>query len=156
MPKLTILIGIPCSGKSTWAKEQLKANQNLIRVNRDEFRYMLRDDGNPGNRIEKIIDILQEQAILHALVRGFDVIVDNTNCKPKYLNALVDSFSEYADIEFKTFEISLVDAFQRNIARKTLTGVYIPEHVMVRMCNNFDMMVASLNLDPIKRKVENA
>ena len=38
-----ILVGLPGSGKSTWAKEFIHKNPNYIRFGRDVFRFMLKD-----------------------------------------------------------------------------------------------------------------
>ena len=36
-------IGLPASGKSTWAKDQVRKKENWVRVNRDDFRKMLKN-----------------------------------------------------------------------------------------------------------------
>ena len=36
--KLVILSGIPCSGKSTWAKQFIKGKTDWVIVNRDSIR----------------------------------------------------------------------------------------------------------------------
>ena len=39
MLKVTLCLGIPASGKSTWAKEEVRKNpEKVTRVNRDDLR----------------------------------------------------------------------------------------------------------------------
>ena len=40
--KITILIGIPASGKSTYAKDYIRNNADTVRVKRDDLRVMLK------------------------------------------------------------------------------------------------------------------
>jgi predicted kinase len=42
--EVLVLIGIPGSGKSTWAKDFVSNNSDWIRVNRDDFRDMLKTE----------------------------------------------------------------------------------------------------------------
>jgi len=46
-----ILIGLPGSGKSTYAKNKVANSNNWIRVNRDDFRAMLKNQGMCENKI---------------------------------------------------------------------------------------------------------
>ena len=48
MPELLILVGIPGSGKSTFAKELVKTNNKYVRVNRDDMRQMLKGQKGQG------------------------------------------------------------------------------------------------------------
>ena len=65
--KLLILIGIPGSGKSTWAKDYVKYNDNWVRVNRDDFRDMLKTSQVCENKIEDMITKLVHLILILSL-----------------------------------------------------------------------------------------
>jgi len=71
---LIATIGLPGSGKTTWAMEML-AKGNYERVNSDELR-----EQNPRAH-EARIRYLRDQGIVQALKAGKSVIVDNTNLR---------------------------------------------------------------------------
>jgi predicted kinase len=78
MLKVTICKGLPASGKSTWAKEQVaKSGGKLKRINKDDLRAMV--DPNWTTNKEKFIVQIRDAFIKEALLEGFNVIVDDTN-----------------------------------------------------------------------------
>lgn len=77
MPKVTILKGLPASGKSTWAKEQVKYDKNTVIVNRDSLRRMRGEYWIPSQ--EDMITEWEDDCIVDALNHGHNVIVDATN-----------------------------------------------------------------------------
>jgi predicted kinase len=82
--EVLVLVGIPGSGKSTWAKDFVSNNSDWIRVNRDDFRDMLKTSQTCENKIEDMITGLVNDVISSSLSRKLNVIVDNTNLKVKY------------------------------------------------------------------------
>jgi tRNA uridine 5-carbamoylmethylation protein Kti12 len=79
--KVYITVGLPGSGKSTWSKKFAKENENVIIVNRDSFRSMIKDEYTFNFRYEPFIKELANVALGNALERGLDVIVDETHIK---------------------------------------------------------------------------
>ena len=104
MSKLIITRGLPASGKSTWAKQWvLEDPEHRVRINQDDIRLMLGKYWVPSR--EKLVQEIQFDAILEALSRGFDVVIDNTNLNNKVLdqfNRLIKTFEDY-EIEYKDF-----------------------------------------------------
>ncbi len=104
MSKLIICRGLPASGKSTWAKQWvLEDPEHRVRINQDDIRLMLGKYWVPSR--EKLVQEIQFDAILEALSRGFDVVIDNTNLNKKVLdqfNRLIKTFEDY-EIEYKDF-----------------------------------------------------
>jgi predicted kinase len=98
-----VLIGIPGSGKSTWAKDFVSNNSDWIRVNRDDFRDMLKTSQTCENKIEDMI-WFSKWCYSSSLSRKLNVIVDNTNLKVKYINSIIDTF-KYS-INYRVFDIS--------------------------------------------------
>lgn len=74
---LTITRGLPGSGKTTWAKEQLGA----ARVNRDELRRMMRGGPVGENRAERQVTLVQHAAVDALLRADVNVICDDTNLR---------------------------------------------------------------------------
>jgi predicted kinase len=134
--KVLILIGIPGSGKSTWSTEFVKENKDWVRINRDDFRFMLKASPVVDHKVEKLINQLQESAILNALNAGFNVIIDNTNLKLSYINNFVKMVGESVDIEFKFFEITLEEALERNLVREKK----VDEKVIRKMWNDWNLL----------------
>lgn len=87
MPKLTILRGLPGSGKTHWARQQPGA----VCVSRDGFRDRFNGDWDyTDKKMEDLITILQFDMIDELLVRGFHVIVDDCNLQWRHVTLLVD------------------------------------------------------------------
>ena len=104
MSKLIICRGLPASGKSTWAKQWvLEDPEHRVRINQDDIRLMLGKYWVPSR--EKLVQEIQFDAIIEALNREFDVVIDNTNLNKKVLdqfNRLIKTFENY-EIEYKDF-----------------------------------------------------
>lgn len=104
MSKLIITRGLPASGKSTWAKQWvLEDPEHRVRINQDDIRLMLGKYWVPSR--EKLVQEIQFDAIIEALNREFDVVIDNTNLNNKVLdqfNRLIKTFEDY-EIEYKDF-----------------------------------------------------
>jgi len=79
MQKIYILTGLIGSGKSTWAKRKVQENDNVIIINRDSIRTMIKDKYVYHIRYEKCIKVMAEQMVSVAIAYGFDVIIDETN-----------------------------------------------------------------------------
>jgi predicted kinase len=93
------LIGIPASGKGTYAKKlKEKIGDKSIIVNRDKIREMLFGYSEATvheyyhneniHVFEKQVTFTQKTLIETYLKMGFEVIVDNTHVKEKYINEL--------------------------------------------------------------------
>jgi predicted kinase len=135
--KVLILIGIPGSGKSTWSTNFVKENSDWVRINRDDFRFMLKAIPVCGHKVENLINDLQYNAILSSLDAGFNVIIDNTNLKESYINRFLKLVEDKADVEFKIFDITLEEALQRNLVRDKKVDV----DVVTKMFSQFQNLI---------------
>lgn len=77
--KLYVMVGIPSSGKTTWAQKNLK---NCVIVSTDDVRMEL--FGNAGiNAHDWRVFAIAYQRVVDALRAGKDVVYDATNIRPK-------------------------------------------------------------------------
>lgn len=131
MQTITLTYGLPASGKSTWAKEEVKNSEGkIVRVNMDDIRAML---ALPYSKDAEAVALkIQDQAILSAIKAGKDVIVDNTHIEqnmPKRIKQLFDG-----DVLFKVKDFT---------------------HVSWNECAVFDMdRERSVGIDVIKRMAD--
>lgn len=129
MTKLLILQGIPCSGKSTWAKEFVGGKKDWVIVNRDSLRTMRGDYWIPEQ--EDFISKIETHAIESALNLNLNVIVDATNLNPKTLDSLKRTASLYSvEFETKLFKIGLKEAIRRDIIRGEKGGISVGKKVI--------------------------
>lgn len=156
MPKITIMVGISGSGKSTKAK-QISDKTGALIVNRDKLREMLFGYNEETiNNYYKLPDLylkenqitsFQNYLIERALVKGNDVIIDNTNLKQSYINEFVKTFSKH-EIEFELVECDLQEAVRRDKSRIRSVG----EEVIKKQLNNLNILKKNFDFKSILPK----
>jgi len=100
--KIIMTKGLPCSGKTTWAKEMVSKNPSTHkRVNKDELREML-TAGVHTNHTEIQVLKARDSLVRLFLKNGLTVIVDDTNFNPIHESQLTRIASE----ENATFEVN--------------------------------------------------
>lgn len=97
MPQIILTIGVPGSGKNTWARDRAKKSKaGCVIVNRDDLRTMTAGgniaDYKINNKTESDITQMQYHAAELAIARGRDVIVADTNLK----QATIDAWEAFA------------------------------------------------------------
>jgi predicted kinase len=120
--QIIVTVGVPASGKSTWAKNFVKENPSYVKVERDDFRYGMKDISIGDRQFENFITELQYKAIHIALNNKYDVIVSDTNCNGKYLKILLEEFKCKADVTLKFFTDSLETCYERDANRERSVG----------------------------------
>jgi len=102
MTELIVTIGLPGSGKSTWADEFIKNNPNYFNVNRDDIRLMLQGRGRYNKFTktrEDVVTEVQLSTARSAIKNGKSVIISDTNLNP----AIVKQWEQFAkdrDVDF--------------------------------------------------------
>ena len=84
IPTLTMMKGLPASGKTTWARGVVaKSDGRCKRVCKDDLRDML-DAGLWSEENEEHVLKVRDNLIKMFLEEALDVIVDDTNLHPKH------------------------------------------------------------------------
>lgn len=146
--KIKVLVGLPGSGKSTWALDWAQNNPDWIRVNRDDFRFMLKGLPFLDSKAETAITKMMTDAIETAILAGYNVIVDNTHCRLKYINELVKRFGEMATIEFQYFDVSAEECIRRDSLRERRVG----EEVIRKMERDLTELLKHFDFMPVQRR----
>lgn len=151
--RITILIGVSGSGKSTWAHEKWLADpKNVVIVNRDKireqlfgytedniFRYYERED---ISSLEKRVSRWEDTLIHEALNHGQDVIVDATHLRRAY----IERFSYWnVSTMYKMFPTTLKEAEIRDMGRKRRVGA----KVIQKQYSQYRVFFNSLMKSPI-------
>lgn len=147
--KILILIGIPGSGKSTWAKHFIRKNPDYVRINRDDFRTMLHDYTNDTPKMEDLVTKLVSYSVQAALSKKYNVIIDNTNLKVKYIEQFIKDFKYMADISYMVFDVSLQKAIERDKDRDRSVG----ESVIKKMYEDYKNLIDSFHFQPIEKVI---
>lgn len=146
MKKIILTRGIPASGKSTWAKQEvLKDPEHSVRINRDDLRNMSGQYWVPAR--EDYITTCRNQLLNIAIYMGFNtIILDDMNLNPKdvdYISMIVNNFNKALEgdnqykMEFKDFtNVPLNVCIKRDSKRENPLG----EKVIRGIFNKYQTM----------------
>ena len=120
MLKITLTVGIPACGKSTWAKEEVKKDpEGTTRINRDDLRSMM-SNYHFSDANEKLVTSAKTFMIQQALRYGRNVIIDETNLNRRNFDDIVKLVKEMnmdVMVMEKPFFIELDEAILRDSKR---------------------------------------
>lgn len=147
MKRIILTRGIPASGKSTWAKQEvLKDPEHSIRINRDDLRNMCGKYWVPAR--EHYIEACKGLILISAMNFQFDtIIIDEMNLNPKESGKLKgeiamvnDAFKSGQDkyvVEIKDFtDVPLDVCLERDSKRENPIG----EDVIRGIFNKYQML----------------
>lgn len=133
MKRIILTRGIPASGKSTWAKQEvLKDPEHSIRINRDDLRNMSGQYWVPAR--EDYIKACTGTMLMNAINFKFDtIIIDEMNLNPKEsrnlkgeIAMIIDTFKGGKDkyvVEIKDFtNVPLDVCLERDSKRENPIG----------------------------------
>lgn len=123
MKKVILTKGLPASGKSTWAKQQLADNPaEYKRINKDDLREML-DGSKWSSSNEKFVVKVRDMLILQALEAGKNVIIDDTNLHPKHEEHIKQITKGLATVEIKDFtDVPIEKCIENDLKRANSVG----------------------------------
>ena len=155
-PKLLILVGAPGSGKSTFARYFIRTEDNWVRVNRDDFRLMQFGDTLMSPFYEERITKMVEASVITLLKNHTNVIIDATNSSLRTLEDMVRTYTEYADISFKVFDLSVEELVKRCDKRYEQIGKFIPKSAIEKHVTQLQYTKEKFDFKPIPRTVKEA
>lgn len=131
---LYILVGLPASGKSTWAKARCKNNPHAAYISRDEIRFSLLKDEEEYFAKEKEVFSIFITAIRKAMEDDFyeEVYVDATHLNERSRQKVLNKLDvNHWDIHLVNFTTPIEVCIERNSHR---TGrAFVPESVIRNM-----------------------
>lgn len=138
MTKLTVMQGIPASGKSTRARQLAKEGARI--VSRDYLRKEMTGSAAPvwGDRaLEDSVTVAEEAMVLALLRAGEWVVVDATHTVPRTLRRWNTVAARTgAELEVITCDVTLEEALKRNKGRAN----EVQEGVIAKMHANLEKM----------------
>ncbi len=136
--KVTICVGIPASGKTTWAEQQVCADEYCVDINRDivrleilKERLLLVEDTNMWTVWDwswepEVTTRINEKINSALRMHKRHLIFSDTNLNIKYRNmleaTLVSKGIDCSNITLKYFDIDLDTANQRDVNRIHCVG----------------------------------
>lgn len=149
-PTLTLLIGCPASGKSTYAEWMVKTTSKTMRISRDEIRFAQFQDVMDAATESMITKIINAQ-IKALLSNGWNVILDNCHTKFEYIKQPINEFNELATIEFKLFDLPLDELYTRNENRLRK----VPKKVIENMYYQLQKLKQEFDFKAVKKVPKN-
>lgn len=163
MVTLTLMVGVPGSGKSTFA-EKMEKEYNALRVSRDVIRFsMVAEDEKYFSKETEVFNTFARE-IATKLFCGYNVIADATHItiksRAKLINAvkrglkLISGNENYLEenVELQACVIrkSLERTLEQNENRKG-TRSYVPKSVIRKMNEQFEDISTEENFETIIR-----
>jgi predicted kinase len=132
-PVLAVMVGLPASGKSTYAYKLAQEN-NAIIFSSDDLREELYGDVNDQEHNHELFVELHRR-IKKALKEGHNVIYDACNLSSKRRIAFLQ---ELKHIPCWKECIIMATPYQQCLHNNKARSRKVPEHVIERMCKQFD------------------
>ena len=144
-PKLILLVGIPGSGKTHYAKEYVKHHDNVVHLSSDSIRKELWGDEAIQGDNNEVFSLMQSRAV-EALNNGQDVIYDCTNITRKERACIISACPKFVKIEAHIIWAPIEDCIRRDAARERTVG----KEVIDKMLKRFQPVWHDENIDEIE------
>lgn len=156
--QLLILVGVPGSGKTTFARYFIRTEENWMRLCRDDFRLMHFVSSNLSPHEERIITEVFDTSIETLLKKKCNVLIDATHCRAEYINHYIEKFNHLADISFKLFEVDAEEIAERCEKRHKESGKFISASLQRKFLKEFETLKETFDFSvrPLTDKREQA
>ena len=118
---VTIMIGLPGSGKSTWCKDLYKGDENVVYICPDKNHTKLCDEGILKKAYQQLDNALKEHK---------DVVIDAANLTKRYRKKWLDICKKYkANVTAVYMHLNYSQVIERMSSR----GKQIPHDIIRKM-----------------------
>lgn len=142
-PRLILLVGIPGSGKTTYARKNM--DDNTIHLSSDAIRKELYGDEAIQGDPAEVFSLMQSRAI-ESLNEGKDVWYDATNVTRKDRASIINVCPKFAKIEAYIIWASIEECIKRDASRDRTVG----KEVIDKMLKRFQAVYYDEGIDEIK------
>jgi predicted kinase len=157
MPKCTILVGVPASGKSTWHRikfgdysTNVASTDKIIETVASSYG-MTYDEG--FKELIQFAEKIMWRQITAYLMRGSDFIIDRTNLSAKSRAKFIQKLKLHRyEIEAVVFPEVGSEALSKEEWKRRLNsraGKTIPQEALDRMINSYEIPLKSEGFDNI-------
>ena len=141
-PRLILLVGIPGSGKTTYAKKYM--GDNTVHLSSDGIRKELYGDESIQGNPYEVFSLMQTRAI-EALKDGKDVLYDATNITRKDRSSIINICPKFVKIEAHIIWAPIAECVKRDAERDRTVG----KEVIDRMLKKFQAPFFDEGIDEI-------
>lgn len=154
MSKIILCQGIQGSGKSTWAKAWVKEDpEHRVRLNYDDLRNMLGVYWVPSR--EHMLRAMENSFLLEAMLKGYDIVIDNMNLNPKTVAKYEGIIKTWNDAQSNKYEMEKIlfdTPVDECIRRDSLRNNPIGEVVIKRTWNTYRNYIIQESIKKMKNK----
>lgn len=129
--KLILLVGIPGSGKTTYANKYIFEHKNAIHLSSDKIRAELYGDESTQGDPSEVFSLMQSRAIEY-LNDGKNVIYDATNICRKDRANIIAICPKHVEIEAHVIWTPIEDCLQRDADRARTVGTKVIDKMLKR------------------------
>lgn len=145
-PSLILLVGIPGSGKTTYAKKYISEYPKTpVHLSSDKIREELYGDESVQGNPAEVFTIMQKRAI-EALNEGHDVLYDATNVTRKDRASVIGICPKFAQIECHIIWAPIDTCIERDASRDRTVG----KEIIDKMLKRFQAPYYDEGIDEIK------
>ena len=143
-PKLIMLVGIPGSGKTTYAKEYAQIHDETIHISSDSIRAELYGDESIQGDPATVFSLMQKRTV-EAINSGKNVLYDATNMTRKDRAGIIAACPRHAQIEAHIIWAPIEICIERDANRERTVG----KAVIDKMLKRFQAPYYDENIDEI-------
>lgn len=128
-PRFTMLVGIPGSGKSSWALSM--KNERNVHISSDNIREELYGDASCQKDHDKVFNLMRERT-LDCLKNGISVIYDATNISRKNRQSILEQLPKYVYKECVIVWAPINTCIERDSLRDRKVGIQVIDKMLRR------------------------